>query len=204
LRDGVRNILTYDHCNCGLSGEANGGIGGLGLLECRDVVSSIRDAKARKDLTSMTTGLFSRCMGGNSTIIAMAKWPEEFTNIKALALLNVVSGKTFIERGAENVHGDPAMAASMLDDRLRELTGFRLDEETPLPYAPHVKVPTLIAQLRRDFLVPAERDGQAIFDALGAREKKLMWIEESNQRFYAYNHFGQHPERLLDWFARHM
>jgi hypothetical protein len=32
----------------------------------------------------------------------------------------------------------------------------------------------------------------------------LIWIEESNQRFYAYNHFGQHPERLIDWFDRYM
>ena len=42
----------------------------------------------------MTTGLYSRCMGGNSTIIAMAKWPEEFEQIEALVLLNVVSGRT--------------------------------------------------------------------------------------------------------------
>ncbi len=61
-----------------------------------------------------------------------------------------------------------------------------------------------MAQLRRDFLVRGERDGQAIFDALGTREKDPVWIEESNQRFYAYNHLGQHPERLLDWFARRM
>ena len=60
-------------------------------------------------------------MGGNSTIIAMAKWPEEFTHIRALDLLNVVSGKTFIERGAENLHLDPEDAANRLDERLREL-----------------------------------------------------------------------------------
>ena len=62
----------------------------------------------------------------------------------------------------------------------------------------------MMAQLRRDFLVHAEADGQAIFNALGADEKELLWIEESNQRFYAYNHFVQHPERLLGWFAKHM
>lgn len=81
---------------------------------------------------------------------------------------------------------------------------MRLDEETPLPYAKDVKVPTLMTQLRRDFLIHAEKDGQAILDALGAREKELFWIEESNQRFYAYNYFGQHPERLIGWFDRHM
>jgi hypothetical protein len=130
-----------------MSGEANANTSGLGLLEYRDVVGSIRYAKNRKGLASMTTGLYSRCMGGNSTIIAMAKWPGEFIHTKALVLLNVVSGKTFIERGAENLHLDPQKAAERLDERLRELTGFRLDEETPLPYAKRVKVPTLMAQL---------------------------------------------------------
>jgi hypothetical protein len=67
-----------------------------------------------------------------------------------------------------------------------------------------VRVPTLIAQLRRDFLIHGERNGQAIFDALGAQEKELLWIENSNQRFYAYTHFGQHPERLIRWFDRYM
>jgi hypothetical protein len=122
LHDAGYNILTYDLRNCGLSGEANGNTSGLGLLECRDVLGSVRYAKGRKDLSSMTTGLYSRCMGGNSTIIAMAKWPKEFTHIKALVLLNVVSGKTFIERGAENLHLDPKKAAERLDERLRELT----------------------------------------------------------------------------------
>jgi hypothetical protein len=112
--------------------------------------------------------------------------------------------RTFIERWAENLHLDPDKAARQLDDRLRELTGFRLDEETPEPHAHAVKVPTLMAQLRRDFLIHAENDGQAIFDAIGADEKELLWIEESNQRFYAYNHFGQHPERLIGWFDRHI
>jgi hypothetical protein len=32
----------------------------------------------------------------------------------------------------------------------------------------------------------------------------MIGQRESNQRFYAYNHFGQHPERLLGWFAAHM
>jgi hypothetical protein len=27
---------------------------------------------------------------------------------------------------------------------------------------------------------------------------------ELEPAFYAYNHFGQHPERLIGWFDRHM
>lgn len=36
------------------------------------------------------------------------------------------------------------------------------------------------------------------------RYKELMWIGQSNQRFYAYNYFGQHPERLINWFDQHL
>src|SRR5688572_17220537 len=147
-------VTTSSPMTCGITARAASGTVALAASasSSRDVVGSVRYAKSRKDLASMTTGLFSRCMGGNSTVIAMAKWPEEFTHIKALVLLMVVSGKTFIERGAENLKLDPQKAVDRLDERLRELSGMRLEEETPQPYAHAVKVPTLMAQLRRDFL----------------------------------------------------
>jgi pimeloyl-ACP methyl ester carboxylesterase len=204
LHDAGYNILTYDLRNCGRSGEANGGISGLGLLECRDVVGSVRYAREHPRLGRMRTSLFSRCMGGNSTIIAMSKWPEEFKHVETLALLNVVSGPTFIERGAENLGLDPEEAAKRLDKRCRETSGFSLFEFRPQDYGAGVTVPTLMAQLRRDFLIKGEKDGQKIFDSLASNTKELLWIDQSNQRFYAYNHFGQHPERLIEWFDRHM
>jgi len=204
LHDAGYNILTYDLRNCGRSGEGNGGISGLGLLECRDVVGSVRHARGHERLRQMRTGLYSRCMGGNSTIIAMAKWPEEFAHVEALVLLNVVSGPTFIERGAENIHLDPIKAAERLDERCRETSGFSLYDFRPQAYGSGVKVPTLMAQLRRDFMIHGEKDGKEIFDSLAAPIKELLWIEESNQRFYAYNHFGQHPEPLIQWFDTHM
>ena len=53
----------------------------------------------------------------------MPKWPEEFSHIQALVLLNVVCGKTFFV--AENPHLDPAKVAARLNERVRVLTGFR-------------------------------------------------------------------------------
>jgi hypothetical protein len=99
---------------------------------------------------------------------------------------------------------DPQKAAKRLDERCRETTGFSLFDFRPQDYGNGVTIPTLMAQLRRDFLIHGEKDGQEIFDSLSAKTKELIWIEESNQRFYAYNHFGQHPESLIDWFDRYM
>lgn len=202
LHDAGYSILTYDLRNHGRSAADPAGTSGLGLVEARDVVGSVRYAKER--WPEMTVGLWSRCMGGNSTIIAMDLYPEEFADIAALAVVNVVSGRTFIEKGAELARMDPAKAAERLDVRIRELTGFRLDEETPRPHAHAVQVPTFMAQLKRDFLIHAEKDGQEIFDSLGTQDKELFWIEDSNQRFYAYNYFGDQPEKLIAWFDAHM
>ena len=55
-----------------------------------------------------------------------------------LVLLMVVSGKAFIEKGAENLQLEPQKAVERLDGRLHELTGMRLEEETPLPCAKNV------------------------------------------------------------------
>ena len=123
-------------------GEDNGGISGLGLLECRDVVGSVRYARNYEKRGKMRTSLFSRCLGGNSTIVAMAKWPGEFKHIVALALPNVVSGPTSIERGAENLHLDPVEAAKRLDERCRETSGFSFFDSRPQKYGSGVTLPT--------------------------------------------------------------
>lgn len=204
LHDAGYNILTYDLRNHGLSSDANGVTSGLGLIEARDVVGSLRYVRSQDRLAAMKLGLYSRCMGGNSTIVAMDYWPEEFGGVQALVVLNVVSGHTFIERGAENAGLLPDKAREALAEKLADMCGMRLDEETPQPHAHAVTVPTLMAQLRRDFLIHGEKDGQEIFDAIGAEDKELLWIEESNQRFFAYNYFGQHPEKLVDWFDKHL
>jgi hypothetical protein len=73
--------------------------------------------------------------------------------------LNVVSGPTFIERGAENLGFDPAEAGKRLDQRCRETTGFSLFDFRPQDYGRGVTVPTLMAQVRRDFLIK-RREGR--------------------------------------------
>ena len=36
-----------------------------------------------------------------------------------------------------------------------------------------------------------------------AKDKKLFWIEGTDQRFQGYNYFGQNPKVMLEWFDKH-
>lgn len=35
-------------------------------------------------------------------------------------------------------------------------------------------------------------------------DKKLHWIEGTDQRFQGYNYFGKHSEPMLEWFDTYM
>ena len=106
---------------------------GIGLLEYRDVIGSVRYAKSRPDNASMTTFLLSVCLGGDSTCVAMAKHPEEFEHIKSLILLRPVSASYIIEEFVKA--NDIPDGYARFDQALCERTGFHIAEQSPLEYA---------------------------------------------------------------------
>ena len=203
LHDAGYNIITYDMRNHGRSGDGNGGLAAIGLLECRDVVGSVRYAKLREDTKDMRVGIYSRCMGANSTIIAASKWPEEFEHVEAYVLHQPCPGKMFVESIARKLGLNPEKTGEEASDRVYELSGFRLEQMTPTPHATAINRPTMMSQLERDWMI-YKPDMEELFGNIGANEKEMFWIEGSDQRFSGYNYFGEHPERLVGWFHRHI
>jgi pimeloyl-ACP methyl ester carboxylesterase len=204
LHEAGFNVICYDLRNHGISDAGSGGMcGALGYYEARDVVGSIQYARSRPETKDNEICLLSRCMGGNSTIHAMTLFPEYFTDIKALILLQAVSGHAFVEKGAIDAGLDVGETTKAFDERIHELTGFRLKELDPAPLAKNVKVPTLFAQVRKDSLIDT-KDSQGIFDALGAEDKRMVWIEDTTRRFDGYNYFANKPAEMIDWFQKHV
>ncbi|MFF2901795.1 alpha/beta hydrolase family protein [Streptomyces sp. NPDC057966] len=196
LHDAGYNVLAYDLRNHGRSGAANGGLVGIGQFEYRDVIGSIRYGRERLGIDNSRIALLSRCLGANSTIVALSKHPEEFENVAALVAVQPVSLRALAETALTQVPD----GIGLLETEIKNLTGFDLDELSPLAYAKDVTVPTLIAQVHHDSSTRPE-DVQSIYDNLATTDKKLHWIEGTTRRFDGYNYFPQKPEQMIDWFT---
>ncbi|MCG3751923.1 MULTISPECIES: S9 family peptidase [unclassified Amycolatopsis] len=199
LHDAGYNVLAYDLRNHGRSGAANGGLVGIGLFEYRDVIGSVRYGRERMGIGTSRIALLSRCLGADSTIVAMSKHPEVFDGIPAFVAVQPVSLRALAETALAQVPG----GIGLLEVELKNLTGFDLDELSPLNHAKDVTVPTLIAQVHHDSSTRPE-DVQGIYDNLGAKDKKLHWIEGTTRRFDGYNYFAENPGQMVDWFTSHL
>ena len=202
LHDAGYNVLTYDLRNHGHSAAANGGIVSSGLFEYRDVLGSLRYARGRSDTAKMTVGLFSRCLGANSTIIAMARDPAAFDDVRCLLACQPLGPKVIAERLLE-LAGVPTDRITDLERAMILRTSVGFAERDINEWSKHVRIPTFVYQVRDDLLTRPS-DVQATFDNLPVAEKKLHWIDGTTARWDGYAHFQREPTEMLDWLARYM
>jgi uncharacterized protein len=200
LNEAGYNILAYDLRNLGHSGAANGGITTGGIYEARDVIGSLAYARSRPDLAKMRKALFSRCLGCNATIFAMARRPDAFEDISCMVGCQPLSPRRIME-SVLALNGIPSHRIDDVEQGILLATSVPLDAMSPIFAAAKIQVPTFLYQVKNDALTrPA--DVQAIFDAIPTSDKDLFWIEGSTRRWDGYTYFQKDPSRMLAWFER--
>jgi hypothetical protein len=202
LHDAGYNTLTYDLRNFGHSGSANGGVTSNGVYESRDVIGSLTYARSRKDLQRMTIGLFSRCLGCAATIFAMARRPDQFSDVKSFIALQPLSIRVIMEKALQRMN-IPADRIEELDRGIKLATSFSMDDTSPVKPAKSVTVPTFMYQVHDD-LMTSPRDVQAIFDNIPIQDKELFWIRGTTRRWDGYNYFAKDPSKMLAWLDKYM
>lgn len=200
LHDAGYNIIAYDIRDHGLS--ASSGVNGFSQLEWRDAIGAVRYAKSRTETSTLKTFLDTMCLGCNSTVLAMDKHPEEFGHIRCMTAAQPVLGRAMIEATCAAMGFEGERIAELYDQEQRKVYGFRLDDYDLMKQVSSVKVPALVLQVRNDPSMKAEAI-QSFYDALPNDDKKLVWVEETTERFRGYCYFSEHPEVLVSWFDSH-
>lgn len=202
LNDHGYNVLTYDIRNFGHSGSGHGGISGIGRFELRDVLGSIRFAKSDPRFKDMSIGLFSRCMGCNSTFFANEESPKDFEDVRCIVAPQPLSPRATIAKILGLLELSPELIDN-IETEIQLINSLKLDDMSPVNAAKSVTVPTFLYQVKEDLLTDPS-DVQAMFDNLPMQEKALHWIEGTTRRWDGYLYFQKNPTLMLEWFDKYM
>ena len=203
LTDAGYNVLTYDFRNHGQSSAANGGVCGVGQWEWRDCVGVKKFVDAHPRLGKMDVALYSQCLGGISQYAAITKHPELFENVKCLVSPLVPNMASVFEKLSGGL--GISQYQELIDLEILKLGGFAAADMSGRLWAPNVKLPVLMWQLRDDAVINNPSDAEGTFAALGSTDKELYWIENTTKRFEdGYNWFGRTPQKVLSFLAKYM
>ncbi|MCP4133358.1 MAG: hypothetical protein GY754_20490 [bacterium] len=194
------SVLMFDFRN---HGESDSGITGIGLNEYQDVVGAINFIKSRKELASKKIAFNSFCMGANSTIIALSKEKELLRDVQCVVAVQPVSMLTFIISYTAKVFTQLGLVMLPILNKMLQLQGgYPLKDVSPIPYLSDLEIPILFIQTATDPWTNL-KDVVSMYERTPGT-KELLLIPEVMGRFDGYNWVSRHPEKILDFFDKHI
>jgi alpha-beta hydrolase superfamily lysophospholipase len=192
------SVLMYDLRNHGNSGKGTCEWVTGGSEEYKDVIAAVDYVTHHLDYKDSKMGLLSICMGANSTAYAygIEGGLQEYKNIKALVAVQPIGFSEFLQS-----MGIPNFLVNRANRYNLKRGGKDLDS-TCLPQVKNINVPTMLVQNQNDPWTNMDWVKQ-FYDNL-AVEKEMFWIDGEKKRLYAYDYFGHSPEKMLEFFDKHL
>lgn len=193
------SVLMYDTRNHGESGAIPNDAPYDPVKAYRDVVAVALYVSKHPELAGKDIGLLSFCQSSFIGMVAMSKAPEALKDagVKAMVAVQPIATDVFYKN-----YGLPDFMIKRIN-RISAEAGVSAPElQNPVLYAGDVFVPVLFVQALGDPWSDIDHS-RAIYDAIPT-EKEAIWLEGDVHRFYAYNYFNDHPEKLLDFFEKYL
>jgi alpha-beta hydrolase superfamily lysophospholipase len=130
----------------------------------------------------------------------MDKHPEDFEGIEAFVNIQPLTPEGFVTGVTKKFNMAHEDNVQIFGKQLKKKTGYGLDD-CKVP-AEAVKIPTLTVQVHDDWRTTPESI-EEIYANLGTNDKKLLWIENEDERLEGYNYFARNPKELVEWYDTH-
>jgi pimeloyl-ACP methyl ester carboxylesterase len=193
------SILMYDLRNHGNSSKGTTPWVTWGLDERKDVLAAVEFISNHPEYEEASIGLLSICMGAASTTFAYGLEPDmkENTKVKAITAIQPLTYDYFVK-----AMGMPGFLINSGNKYSKSKRGVDLTGDSFLPYVKDITVPTLVVQNENDPMTNLDMVHQYYNDLLV--EKELLMLNLERKRGAAYDWVGKNPDKILEWFGRHM
>ncbi len=193
------SVLMYDLRNHGESGKGTCPWITWGPEEAKDVIAAVDYISNHPNYKSSQIGLLSICMGTSSTAFAygVENGLQNYKNIKALVSVQPLTYAKFVK-----AMGVPNFLVKRANKPIQEKTGIDFSQNTFMPSVKKITVPTLLIQNKNDPWTNLDLINE-YYNEL-RMEKEMLWLDLSNKRAAAYDWIGKNPDKILEWFGKHL
>ena len=193
------SVLMYDMRNHGESDLGTTPWITWGPEEAKDIIAAVDFVSAHQDYKKSKIGLLSICMGSAISTYAygMEDGLRSRKNVKAMIAVQPLQYQKFVD-----AFGLPSFLQKAGAKLNQKRTGIDMVTTSFLPNVSEITVPTLVIQNKNDPWTDMDFV-KSYYDGLTV-EKDLIWVDLQKNRFAAYDHLGQNPQGIFDWFDKHM
>lgn len=197
LREAGYHVLLFDLRNHGRSGASPTVT--FGHDEANDVLGAVDYLKGREDVDPDRIGVLGYSMGANAVMFACAKTED----IKAAIAVQPVRLFSFGNRLANCVLGPLGGVALRVARKVYYNAGGPLWETLDPAIVADLVGPTAIMYVQGDGDPWGDVPNVRRFYEMG-QEPKALEIVPSTDRLGGYLYFGDHPEKMLEFFGKHL